>query len=126
MLNSCSIGSCSCVWQLDLARVSFIFDDLGELRNMLKHLKDLKQPIEDEAGIFEFEVLRAKDRLSRTYDETYEAASSGGYRDVLLNGKLTWPHVDGSTRALVVEMQLHMRPLHNKKKSSHQICAHGA
>ena len=48
-------------------------------------------------------MCRTKDRLSRSWD----AELSGGNRDVMVNG---WLSIGGHRR-LIVEVQLHVRPL---------------
>ena len=81
---------------LDLARVTIICDTILELLKVLEWLI-----CGDRAP--RFEVCRTKDRLSRSWD----AELSGGNRDVMVNG---WLSIGGHRR-LIVEVQLHVRPL---------------
>ena len=81
---------------LDLARVTIICDTILELLKVLEWLiRGDRAP--------RFEVCRTKDRLSRSWD----AELSGGNRDVMVNG---WLSIGGHRR-LIVEVQLHVRPL---------------
>ena len=81
---------------LDLARVTIICDTILELLKVLEWLI-----CGDRAP--RFAVCRTKDRLSRSWD----AELSGGNRDVMVNG---WLSIGGHRR-LIVEVQLHVRPL---------------
>ena len=81
---------------LDLARVTIICDTILELLKVLEWLiRGDRAP--------RFAVCRTKDRLSRSWD----AELSGGNRDVMVNG---WLSIGGHRR-LIVEVQLHVRPL---------------
>ena len=81
---------------LDLSRVTIICDTILELLKVLEWLI-----CGDRAP--RFAVCRTKDRLSRSWD----AELSGGNRDVMVNG---WLSIGGHRR-LIVEVQLHVRPL---------------
>ncbi len=133
---------------VDLARISIIFDDLPALLRGLRWLLGEQHGdscdgdgdghaggghagerrghgnrpggVEHTHGILpSFEARRAKDRISLAYD----AELSGGYRDVIVVGELTWgtgpsgapPHT------LLVEVQLHLRTLFELKHEVHVL-----
>jgi hypothetical protein len=90
---------------LDYVRTTIVCDTLVDCEEVLKLLMD------DSA----FEVCRIKDRISR--EGGYDPDTSGGNRDVLLNGWLDL----GMGRKMIVEVQVHLRSLFVLKADLHVL-----
>lgn len=110
----------------DLARATVIFDDVTSLSRALQWLlqRAAREQTAD-AHKASFEAKRAKDRMSLVWN----AELSGGNRDVMVQGVLSWrAAADGgkapAARAtFVVELQLHLRSLFELKHDLHTLYA---
>ena len=98
---------------VDLVRTTIIFESL---LGLVKGLRWLLDPPESDSNQVLFKPRRAKDRLSLAWD----AEMSGGYRDVVVVGEVSWK--DGKeSRGFLVEVQLHLRPLFVLKHELHAL-----
>jgi len=82
----------------DVLRASFIFGDLKNLRKGVEIIHNTWATWGNGG------ILNIKDRIANP--------TSAGYRDVLINAQLG---------EVMVELQLHLRELYDKKKESHTI-----
>ena len=93
----------------DLCRITLVFKHVNCLVRALRYL------VEEAPGEQGVDVVRLKDRFT----ERWDAEVSGGNRDLLLNAKLSGLPDGGPP--LVVEIQLHIGPLHELKRDLHTL-----
>merc|ERR1719198_1571509 len=92
---------------LDYVRSTMVCADFCTFAEVLTWLCTDAAPI--------FKVCRIKDRISR--EGNYDPDTSGGNRDVLLNGWLDL----GPGRKLIVEIQIHLLELYELKADLHAL-----
>ena len=111
---------------LDIVRATLIFDTLPDLLRALRWLLGERGAAARGAWHPRFVACKAKDRMSLAWD----AELSGGYRDVVIVGKLeVAPGAEGEAGGgaggdaltMLVELQLHLRPLFELKHDLHTV-----